>query len=195
MLPPDYDGVVVIGKRKKGKSTLVRQLLEGEPRVMLYDAKGELEEPQAIARGELPSMPKTGVFRGYVPTAGQPFDECEWSAYLAIQLGRCVYVVDELPDALEGRDPDTSFAWVTRMGRKRAIRFIYSFQRAGEVPRMVTAQACDWFLFQTNEPTDLLYIKQSVSAEAANLVRTMPRGCAVHVKDGNVVGVMETRHP
>ena len=195
MLPSDYDGVCIIGKRKQGKSTLLEQLLAGEPRVQLYDAKGALREPIVIKRGVLPSMPKYGVHRSYVPAEGQPFDECEWSAFLAIQLGRCISVVDELPDALEGQEPGASFAWVTRMGRMRAIRFIYSFQRAFEVPRMVTANASDWFLFQTNEPRDLQYIAQSVSADAAIRVRNLKRGQAVHVRDGNVFAIMETYRP
>lgn len=195
MLPADYDGVCIIGKRKQGKSTLLEQLLAGEPRVQLYDAKGALREPVIVPRGVLPALPKRGVFRGYVPVGGMPFDECEWSAFVAIQLGRCISVVDELPDALEGGDPGSSFAWVTRMGRMRAIRFLYSFQRANEVPRMCTANASDWFLFQTNEPLDLNYIKQSISAEAALCVRNLKRGQAVHVKDGNVAAIMETYNP
>lgn len=196
MLPPDHDGVVITGKRKKGKSTLTMQLLAGEKRVIVYDAKGELREPRKIDAGVYPSdMPRVGVYRAYIPTDNAPAEELEWSAYLATELGRCVFVVDELPDALEDGNPGKWFSWVTRMGRKRGVRFIYTFQRPQEVPRMCTAQAADWYLFQTNEANELQYIKASVSSEAASIVKHLKRGQALHVKDGTPVGIMETEKP
>ncbi len=197
MLPPDHDGIVITGKRKKGKSTLTAQLLFGEPRVILYDAKGELREPLVIQSGEYPreGLPRQGVYRAYIPTDNSPADELEWSAYMAAELGRCVYVVDELPDALEDGNPGRWFSWCTRMGRKRKVKYIFTFQRPQEVPRMCTSQAADWYLFQTNEANELQYIKASVSSEAAGIVKHLKRGQALHVKDGNPVGIMETEKP
>jgi len=195
VLPNDYDGVIITGKRKKGKSTLLMQLLQGQPRVLTYDAKGALREPIKIYAGIVPAFPKRGLFRGMVVAEGRPQTEVEWAAYCARMLGNCVYVVDELADAMGGKDPQPSFEWVTRMGRERDIRFIYTFQRPAEVPRMCTANASDWFLHQTNEPNDLKYIKEACSAEAAQIVRGLQRGQSVHVKDGEVVSIMETENP
>lgn len=200
MLPKDHDGVIISGKRKKGKSTLLAQLLYGEPRVVLYDAKGELREPIECEAGDYETLEYAnhsprGVFRCYVPCRGKPAQELEWSAYLATKLGRCIYVVDELPDALEGGDPGDYFSWVTRMGRKRAIRFVYCFQRPQEVPRMATSQAADWYLHQTNEQNELQYIKASVCTEAAVIVKGLPQGHSVHVKDGTVCAIMHSWEP
>jgi hypothetical protein len=195
MLPSDHDGTVILGKRKRGKSTLLAQLLDGEPRVILYDAKGELTEPVELPPGLNPELPTVGIFRGYVPTGNSPSEELEWSAYCAAKLGNCVWVCDEFPDALEDLDPGSWVKWIIRMGRRRGIRFILTYQRPQEGPRMATAQASDWYLHQTNEPNELLYIKQAVSAEAAELVRKLNRGESIHVKDGNVVGIMRSRDP
>jgi hypothetical protein len=195
MLPKDHDGVIITGKRKKGKTTLSTQFLWDEPRVIMYDAKAELTQPIQIYCGGYPKLSTKGIYRAYVVNGNSPADELEWAAYVAIQLGRCLFYVDELSDALEDGEPGPHFKWVTRMGRKRDIRFMYSFQRPQEVPRMVTAQAADWYLHQTNEPNELEYIRASVSKEAADLVRNLKRGQSVHVKDGNVVGIMESYNP
>ena len=195
MLPSDHDGTVILGKRKRGKTTLLTQLLEDEPRVIIYDAKGDFVEPVECPPGIEPEFPRTGVFRGYVPTGNSPWEELEWSAYLASKLGNCVWVVDEFPDALEDKDPGVWVKWAIRMGRKRGIRYILTYQRPQEGPRMATSQASDWYLHQTNEPNELLFIKQSVSAEASLLVRGLGRGESVHVKDGNVVGIMRSHNP
>lgn len=197
MLSSDHDGIIVCGKRKRGKSTLTKQLYANEKRVCLYDAKGELTEPMELQSGELDTRlwQDKGVMRVYIKRGNNPAEELEWSAYCAILMGKCVYVVDELPDALEDRDPDQSWKWVTRLGRKRDIRFIYTFQRAAEVPVMARAQSSDWYLFQTNEGGDLEYIRKSVSREGADIVRTLKVGQALHVKDGEVMGVVVTEKP
>ncbi len=197
MLDSEHDGIVICGKRKRGKTTLTKALYGNQRRVMLYDAKGELKEPLELESGELkpPLWEDKGILRAYVKRANKPADELEWSAYCAILMGKCVYVVDELPDALEDCEPGESWKWVTRLGRKRDIRFIYTFQRPAEVPRMATAQASDWYLFQTNEDNDLQYIARSVSKEARDIVRTLKVGQALRVKDGECVGITETDKP
>lgn len=197
MLASDHDGIIVCGKRKRGKSTLTKQLYANEKRVVLYDAKGELKEPIELQAGELDERlwKDKGVLRCYIERKNEPAAELEWSAYCAILVGHCVYVVDELPDALEDRDPQESWKWVTRLGRKRNIRFIYTFQRAAEVPVMARAQSSDWYLMQTNEAGDLDYIRRSVSKEGADIVRTLKLGEALHVKDGEVMGVVKTDKP
>lgn len=197
MLSSDHDGIIICGKRKRGKSTLTKQLYSNEKRVMLYDAKGELTEPLELRAGELHPRLWTdkGVLRAYVKRENEPADELEWSAYLAILMGHCVYVVDELPDALEDSDPGQSWKWVTRIGRKRNIRFIYTFQRAAEVPVMARAQSQDWYLFQTNEAGDIDYIRRSVSKEGSEIVRGLKLGQALWIRDGEVKEVVETLKP
>ncbi len=197
MLSSEHDGIIICGKRKRGKSTLTKQLYANEKRVCLYDAKGELEEPMQLQAGEInPRIwQDKGVLRVSIKRANEPAEELEWSAFIAIQMGHCVYVVDELPDALEDADPGQAWKWVTRIGRKRNIRFIYTFQRAAEVPVMARAQSQDWYLFQTNEAGDLDYIRRSVSKEGAEIVRTLKVGQALHVKDGEVQGIVETDKP
>lgn len=197
MLSSDHDGIIICGKRKRGKSTLTRQLYSNEKRVCLYDAKGELKEPLQLRFGTF--VPRIwedkGILRVSVIRENAPQEELEWSAYLAQLMGHCVYVVDELADALLGDDPGENWMWVTRLGRKHNIRFMYTFQRAAEVPTMARAQAQDWYLFQTNEGNDTDYIRKSVSKQASEQVRTLTRGQALHVRDGDVVGVVETEKP
>ena len=198
MLSADHDGIVLCGKRKRGKTTLCKQLYSNEKRVILYDAKGALKEPQAVEAGALPLefvTNKRGMLRAFVPRRNRPWAEMDWSAYLAIMAGRCIWVCDEFSDALEGREPSDSVAWVIRMGRERDIRFIASFQRPAEVPRMVTAQASDIYYFQTNEANDLKYIRASATAECAEVVRGLKVGQSLRVKDGEMVGVVETENP
>lgn len=198
MLSNDMDGIIICGKRKRGKTTLTKQLYENEKRVCLYDAKGELTEPLALKAGQIvPAVwEDKGVLRVYVIRgSAEPAQELEWSAHIAIVMGRCVYVVDELADALEGMDPEDCWKWVTRLGRKRDIRFIYTFQRAAEVPVMARAQSQDWYLFQTNEAGDVDYIRRSVSREGADVVRGLKRGQALWIRDGDVQGIVETEKP
>lgn len=195
MLPKDHDGVLITGKRKRGKSTLLAQFLRNETRVLLYDAKGELREPTQIYSGQVVSLPKRGVMRAFVRRGPRPSEELEWAAYSAIILSRCIFVVDELPDALEDADPGESFKWVTRMGRMRDIRFVYSFQRPTEIPAMARTNAADWYLSQTNEDTDLEWVRKSVSKDAREMVRTLKTGEFLHVKDGEVIAIMRSYDP
>lgn len=197
MLSRDHDGIIICGKRKRGKSTLTKMLYANEKRVILYDAKGELTEPIELRDHELDTRlwEDKGVLRVYIKRSNEPANELEWSAYCAALAGNCLYVVDELPDALEDSDPGEWWKWVTRLGRKRDIRFMYTFQRAAEVPVMARAQAQDWYLFQTNEANDLTYLRGSVSKEGADIIRTLKQGQALHVKDGTIVGIIETEKP
>ncbi len=198
MLSSDHDGTIICGVRKKGKSTLTAHLYRNEPRVILYDAKGELTEPLRLRAGETnPALWRDkGILRAYVAREGDNLaNELEWSAFLAIQMGNCVYVVDELPDALEDRDPGQSWKWVTRMGRKKDIRFIYTFQRAAEVPRMATANASDWYLFQTNEGADLNRIRESLGKEASEIVRCLRPHSYLHCRDGRILAEGTTDKP
>ncbi len=197
MLDNDHDGIIICGKRKRGKSTLTKQLYANEKRVCLYDAKGELREPLELKAGQIEPRiwEDKRTLRVSVKRENEPADELEWSAYLAIQMGNCVYVVDELPDALEDGEPGQAWKWVTRIGRKRNIRFIYTFQRAAEVPVMARAQSQDWYLFQTNEAGDLDYIRRSVSKEGADIVRTLKLGQCLHIRDGEVQGIVVTEKP
>lgn len=198
MFTSDNDGIICIGKRKRGKTTLTKQLYENEKRVMLYDAKGELVEPIVLERGQMVEAlwKEKRVLRACVKrSTTSPAAELEWSAHCAITMGNCIYVVDELPDALEDKEPGECFKWVTRMGRKRDIRFLYTFQRAGEVPPMVRTNAQDWYLFQTNERSDTQWIADSVSKEASVAVRGLQKGEAVWVRDGEVRGIVRTVKP
>ncbi len=198
MLSLDHDGIALCGKRKRGKSTLCRALYANEKRVVLYDAKGALKEPREIPCGYVPPdliRNSKGILRCYVPRRNEPSQEMEWSAYLAIMAGKCVWVCDEFSDALEGGQAGESVKWVIRMGRERDIRFIASFQRPAEVPRMVTAQASDIYYFQTNERNDLQYIAASVSKEASLIVRGLKVGQSLRVKDGEPKSIVETDDP
>lgn len=198
MLANDMDGIIICGKRKRGKTTLTKQMYENEKRVCLYDAKGELTEPIGLRAGETCEAiwSDKGVLRLYVKrTTISPWQELEWSAHIAITMGQCIYVVDELPDALEDKEPGPCWKWVTRMGRKKDIRFVYTFQRAAEVPPMARANAQDWYLFQTNEANDIDYIARSVSKAGASIVRGLKRGEALWVRDGDVQGVVTTIPP
>lgn len=192
MLSKDHDGSIICGKRKQGKTTLLKALYRNEKRVMLYDAKGDLKEPMEVQTGRLLKRiwSDKGILRAFVPRNTQsPAEELEWSAFCSIHMGNCVYVVDELPDALEDGEPEQAFKWVTRMGRMRDIRFIYSFQRPAEVPRMVTANASDWYLFQNNERNDMLYIAQCISKEAAEEMKNLPKHHYLHCRDGRVLAI------
>ena len=198
MLSLEHDGIVLCGKRKRGKTTLCKALYRNEKRVVLYDAKGALHEPLEIPCGWIPTevlTNKRGILRCYVPRTNKPWDELEWSAYIAILAGRCVWVCDEFADALEGGDPGESVKWVIRMGREKDIRFIASFQRPNEVPRMVTAQASDIYYFQTNERNDLQYIQESASMEAMLIVRGLKTGQSLRVKDGEIHSIVCTVSP
>lgn len=199
MLSSEHDGIIVIGKRKKGKSTLTKHLYRNEKRVMLYDAKHELKEPLQLVAGESDARlwEDKGIVRACVVQDGkhEPWDELEWSAYLAMLMGHCVYVVDELPDALEDKDPGQYWKWVVRMGRKRDIRFLFTFQRPAEVPVMARAQSSDWYIFQTNEASDLDYLRRSIGKEGAETVSELPVGNCLHVRDGKIQGIVETEKP
>jgi hypothetical protein len=191
MLSKDHDGIIICGKRKQGKSTLTQALYANEMRCIVYDAKGDLKEPLGLEAGEI--IPRVwqdkGVLRLYVIRGVRPAEELEWAAYLAITAGHCVFVCDELSDALEDSNPPESWVYVTRLGRKRDVRFIYTFQRAAEVPRMATAQASDWYLFQTNEANDLDYIRRSAGKQVAECVRGLPKHHFVHLRDGRFMGI------
>lgn len=198
MLDSSHDGIIVIGKRKKGKSTLTRQLFGNERRVIIYDAKGatSLVQPTHVSMGNIPAnvvfAPKREILRVSVARGKEPWKELEFSAYLAIMAKHVVWVCDEFADALEGREPGECVSHVIRMGREQDVRFILTFQRPAEVPRMATGMASDWYIFQSNEPNDMEFVKRSVSAEAASIMKSLPVGQAVHVKDGSVVGIMHS---
>lgn len=102
--------------------------------------------------------------------------ELEEVCEIALELGDCTVCADEIDSAVnvrEGLKKGTAIHAVINYGRHHRVGLAWCARRANDVPRALTANTNHLFVFQTDEPTDLEWLKKKAGiavAERASLL-------------------------
>lgn len=177
--------VGIIGRKGTGKSTLLVDLLQREPRVLVWDPMAEHGEwlpnevESAIGVRDFFHWARKRKFwaAGYVPGAElEPeFEELSDLYYSAAPAGSRVFAVEEVPLVCSPSYLPKKFGKLVRTGRHRQIDLYWTAQRAGEVSRTLTSLTDEFVLFSQTEPRDLDAIAARCGAETANRVAQLGR--------------------
>ena len=169
--------VGVVGRKGSGKSTRVDELLLYCPRFVVFDVMGEhagengnrLETPSHLAEFLKWSRDESTFATTYVPS-GELDEEIEEVSRLVYARGQLCFVCEEVPLYTQAGYMPPLFGKLIRTGRHQQIDFVWTAQRAAEVPRTITSLTDLWVLFSQTEPRDLSALADRCGREVADRV-------------------------
>jgi hypothetical protein len=158
----------VCGKRGSGKTLLARNQTRRIDcrRILYYDSNGHDYKDGVICNGldELKRYWRRvidGDFR-IVYRSTQPRRDFPAVCRLVMAAGSMLFVVDEVDMYFTDADPGPEFGDIIRRGRHEDIELIGITQRPRAMGE-IRSQAHELYIFETHEPSDLAYFKQSFS--------------------------------
>jgi hypothetical protein len=195
--------ILVCGRTGSGKSYLVKHLLADADRLIVYGPKREeCDYPGVYFDGmELHGFEQFALWWNHCrETCGRfrivyrpkdLFDILEFDkvAKLAYACGGVTFVCEELMTYTTERNIEQGFKRLLVAGRTRGINCYMLTQRPFKIPREVTSQAREAFIFATHEPTDLDYVKQTFGTDAALRMESLKEYEHVHWLDTGEVEI------
>lgn len=169
---------VVLGMRGTGKSTLARQLVAPERRLLIFDPMAEhdalrLDYDDFLAY--LDDHADADRFRVALTDldAGEEFCALAW--VLAGRRAELTVFLEEADlIASPGQEPPI-FRRLIAQGRHRGIAVVACSRRPAEVSRFLTANAHELYLFRTGEPRDVAYVRAFCGVEVSDAVQGLER--------------------
>ncbi|MDD5367368.1 MAG: hypothetical protein PHR30_18700 [Gallionellaceae bacterium] len=174
--------IFVCGRTGSGKTWLLqKRLLADVRRLVIYLPKAE-EAGYAgvyydVAAGEQRDFYESWfesykrgrwhrlIYRPADPFDGGSFDRLCMGVYHA---GACTFVAEDLAGYVNERSAmGPGFKTLLTAGRTRGVTCYLVTQRPYRIPREVTSQSREAYLFATHEPNDVAYIKEAFGVEAA----------------------------
>lgn len=99
----------------------------------------------------------------------------------AYALGNTLLIIDELSLWYDANTRHGALVGCIMLGRNRKLDLAATARRSTEIPRALTSQADDWYLFNTQEPGDLSYLAAATLPSVAAKARALPRfSCLVY---------------
>ena len=181
--------ILIFGKRGSGKSYLARKRIEFEPRLVVFDTLGEYENGVIFGRENYEQCLEfwRKVYRGrfrliYRPII--PIVEIEQICELVYALGNCCFLVEEIECYCSAYQISDTFAKIVQLGRHKDITLIGISQRPYGINRLLTSQAKEIYIFNTNEPRDREYLRTLLGQEIEPKLDALKQYEYVHWQDG-----------
>lgn len=168
----------IVGKRGSGKTLLARELIKRQdcPRIVCYDSNGHDYSDGVVCNGieqlkhywrRVIDGPYRLIFR-----SESPRKDFETVCQLIMAAGNTVFVVDEVDMYFDDGQPSEAFGDVIRRGRHNDIELIGITQRPRQMGE-IRSMANVLYIFETHEPSDLQYYKQSFSERLVERIRQL----------------------
>jgi hypothetical protein len=187
----DGVNIFVAGQTGSGKSFLVKKAIDQAERSIVYLPKREDCDYAGVyfdgLAGERPdflsfwlhSKERAGKFR-LVYRPYDKFDAEEFDAIcrLVYACGDCVFVAEEIASYLSSRIFQSVGKYqgiknLLTAGRTRGVTCYWLTQRCFGIPREVTSEARDAFVFRMQEPADLDYVQERFGLECRLAVQQL----------------------
>jgi len=156
--------ILIFGKRGSGKSYLGAKLLNDERRLVVFDVMGEYTDGVVFNAEQYEQFIEfwRRVYRGnfrliYRPL--RPDVEIERIAELVYACGNVTFFVEEIDCYCSAYSISDAFAAIVQRGRHKNIQLVGVTQRPFGIHRLLTSQAKEIYVFNTNEPRDRDYLK------------------------------------
>jgi hypothetical protein len=160
--------ILIFGKRGSGKTVLNQKLIADTPRLLIFDTLGEYsqgvvcENAQQLA--DFWERHHAGNFRIiYRPL--KPAEEINAVAGLVWSCGKMTFSVEEIDCFCGPQQIEDNFAQIIQRGRHRDIELIGVTQRPYGIHRLLTSQAKEIYIFNTNEPRDREYLRNLLGGD------------------------------
>lgn len=181
--------VSVFGRKGCGKTTLVKEIVDDSPRVIVFDTLGEYARKKdkifdtfESAAVELGRVQHERRFRVII----QLVEEEDALAAMRVAYGvpKSLIVVEETSFYCSPSYLPPELAKFVRYGRHREISQVYVSRRPAEIHRDLTAQSDIIVSFQQREPADVDYLKKTMGPVAERLP---------HLKKYEIIATGEVR--
>jgi AAA+ ATPase superfamily predicted ATPase len=184
--------VVILGKRGSGKTTLARKLSEKHNRVIFYDSTGHDYQDGVICyeiKELFDYLERVENFEKFRVTFKPLHAERVFPMFCKIcrHLKNLCVVIDEVDlYASATGDIDENFLWLVKIGRHSDISMVCVSRRPAEMSRNITAQARQFYIFNSTEPRDIAFLKAVIGNEAEKII-LLDNFSFLHYNNGIVV--------
>lgn len=166
--------ISVFGRKGSGKSTLVKEIVDEHPRVIVFDTMGEYATKKykpfdsfELAAAELGRVQHARRFRVVIQLVEE--EDALAAMRVAYDVPNCLVVVEETSFYCSPSYLPPELAKFVRYGRHREISQIYVSRRPAEIHRDLTAQSDLIVSFTQHEPADVEYLRKVMGPEADRL--------------------------
>ena len=162
----------IVGRKGCGKSTLVREIIAREPRLVILDTLGEYGERDrvTVARGfgeAMAALGAAGRADSFRISLRLEEDRHALAAVRVVyELRRVLVVVEEASAYLKPSHLPLPFKRLVRFGRHRELSQVYVAQRPAMLNRDVTSQSDVIVTFQQHSSRDLEYLRDVFGDQA-----------------------------
>ena len=181
--------ILIFGKRGSGKSYLAKKKIEIEPRLVIFDTMSEYENGVVFNAEKYHEFLEfwKKVYRGrfrliYRPLV--PAAEIERICEAVYTIGNCCFLVEEIDCYCSAYQISDTFAAIIQRGRHKNIKLIGITQRPFGIHRLLTSQAKEIYIFNTNEPRDREYLRNLLGQEIEPKLDALKQYEYVHWQDG-----------
>lgn len=203
--------IFVCGRTGTGKSYLLHRLLDRETRLVVYLPKREevtwraiyfdaLQPDEAVqfwqfwgrcVLGRAEWLTQCRRFRlVYQPRDAFSAEEFERLCLSVYLCGNLTFVAEDLMGYCGTvAQLGSGFKTLLTAGRTKGVTCYMVTQRPYRIPREVTSQAREAFIFQSHEPADVDYVKDAFGIEAAERMAALGQYEYVHWIDSGQVEV------
>ena len=181
--------ILIFGKRGSGKSYLAGKLIENQPRLMIFDTMSEYEDGVVFGTEEYEQFLEfwRQVYRRQFRMIYRPIKpdaEIEQICDLVYTLGNCCLLVEEIECYCTAYQISDAFAAIVQRGRHKNITLIGVSQRPYGINRLLTSQAKEIYVFNTNEPRDREYLRTLLGQEIEAKLDSLKQYEYAHWQDG-----------
>lgn len=181
--------VLIFGKRGSGKSYLANKLIVKEKRFVIFDTLSEYECGVVFLSEKYDELLLfwRNVYQGrfrliYRPL--KPKAEIDRICDLVYELGGLCFMVEEIDCYCTAYEISDMFAAIIQRGRHKNISLIGVTQRPYGIHRLLTSQAKEIYVFNTNEPRDREYLRTLLGQEMDVKLDALKQYEYVHWQDG-----------
>jgi len=180
---------LIFGKRGSGKSYLAGKLIENEPRLIIFDVMSEYKDGVVFGTEDYDQFLEfwRHLYRKQFRIVYQPIipdAEAEHICDLVYALGNCCFMIEEVECFCTAYQISDNFAAIVQRGRHKNITVIGITQRPYGIHRLLTSQAKEIFIFNTNEPRDREYLRTLLGQEIESKLDALKQYEYVHWQDG-----------
>jgi hypothetical protein len=151
--------VVILGRKRMGKTTLAQELLEKFSRRVSLDPQRQIHSGLIFTRlTDLQDYMRNRPHSFHVVARLESHDEIDELLWYLYEMGDIALHVDEFNLYWTGRKGEP-LADVVDFGRNHGITLVTTAKRPFQVPRLLTSQADFIVSFRTTEKGDLEYFK------------------------------------
>lgn len=181
--------ILIFGKRGSGKSYLAGKLIENEQRLVVFDTMSEYKNGVVFGtetREQCWNFWKKVYYKNFrfIYQPIKPDAEIEMIAELVYTLGNCCFLVEEIDCYCNAYQISDNFAAIIQRGRHNNITLIGITQRPYGIHRLLTSQAKEIYIFNTNEPRDREYLRTLLGQEIEPKLDVLKQYEYVHWQDG-----------